>query len=133
MEPPKGQDEPRTPTPRSSRILGLLAAVGFSIAMWAFIAMAVLGLLLKIIGPKDAEKGLTAAGASMSQFFNPDSKETDTVPDNGLTGDLGDVAGPITTLDGRAVGPAKAKAPAAREPGKPPETPAKPAPAIGPR
>jgi hypothetical protein len=49
MEPPPGDSEPR-PGKRSSRILGLMAAVGFSIAMWAFIAMAVLGLVLKIIG-----------------------------------------------------------------------------------
>jgi hypothetical protein len=53
MEPPVDQhrDEgaPR-PANRSSRILGLLAAVGFSIAMWVFIAMAVLGLVLKIVG-----------------------------------------------------------------------------------
>jgi hypothetical protein len=49
MEPPEGDSEPR-PATRSSRILGLLAAVGFSIAMWAFIAMAVLGLILKVIG-----------------------------------------------------------------------------------
>jgi hypothetical protein len=49
MEPPEGESEPR-PATRSSRILGLLAAVGFSIAMWAFIAMAVLGLILKVIG-----------------------------------------------------------------------------------
>ena len=52
MDPPVGEhrDEgaPR-PANRSSRILGLLAAVGFSIAMWVFIAMAVLGLVLKII------------------------------------------------------------------------------------
>jgi hypothetical protein len=49
MEPPEGDSEPR-PATRSSRILGLLAAVGFSIAMWAFIAMAVLGLILKVVG-----------------------------------------------------------------------------------
>jgi hypothetical protein len=49
MEPPHGESEPR-PVNRSSRILGLLAAVGFSIAMWAFIALAVLGLVLKVLG-----------------------------------------------------------------------------------
>lgn len=38
------------PASRSSRLLGLLAAVGFSIAMWAFIALAILGLVLKILG-----------------------------------------------------------------------------------
>jgi len=49
MEPPHGDSGP-PPTKRSSRILGLAAAVGFSIAMWAFIAMAVLGLILKVVG-----------------------------------------------------------------------------------
>jgi hypothetical protein len=49
MEPPVGDDEHR-PASRSGRILGLLAAVGFSIAMWAFLAMAVLGLILKFMG-----------------------------------------------------------------------------------
>ena len=51
MEPPQGESE-RRPATRSSRILGLLAAVGFSIAMWAFIAIAVLGLVLKVMGAK---------------------------------------------------------------------------------
>jgi hypothetical protein len=56
MEPPPpggtpGEDE-RRPVNRSSRILGLLAAVGFSLAMWAFIAMAVLGLILKIVASR---------------------------------------------------------------------------------
>ncbi len=50
MKPPEGESEKRQAT-RSSRILGLLAAVGFSVAMWAFIAMAVLGLVLKVMGP----------------------------------------------------------------------------------
>ncbi len=49
MKPPAGERETR-PTKRSSRLVGLLAAVGFSVAMWAFIAMAVLGLVLKFIG-----------------------------------------------------------------------------------
>jgi hypothetical protein len=49
MEPPNGESEPR-PAHRSSRILGLLAAVGFSIAMWAFIALAILGVVLKVLG-----------------------------------------------------------------------------------
>jgi hypothetical protein len=31
-------------------VVGLLAAVGFSLAMWAFIALAVLGVVLKILG-----------------------------------------------------------------------------------
>ena len=50
MEPPQGEGErkERRPATRSSRILGLLAAVGFSVAMWAFIGMAVLGLVLKL-------------------------------------------------------------------------------------
>ena len=62
MEPPPGQsrggsrgqplDGDHQPAKRSSRILGLLAAVGFSLAMWVFIAMAVLGLVLKIIGSR---------------------------------------------------------------------------------
>jgi hypothetical protein len=51
MGPPNGEDRPRPPT-RKNRILGLLAAVGFSVAMWAFIAMAVLGLVLKILGAR---------------------------------------------------------------------------------
>ena len=51
MKPPQGESEPR-PVNRSSRVLGLLAAVGFSIAMWAFIAMAILGLVLKVMGSR---------------------------------------------------------------------------------
>ena len=51
MEPPQREEPPR-PATRSSRILGLIAAVGFSIAMWAFIGMAVLGLVLKVIGSR---------------------------------------------------------------------------------
>jgi hypothetical protein len=51
MEPPHSDSEPR-PANRSSRVLGLLAAVGFSIAMWVFIAMAVLGLVLKVVGAR---------------------------------------------------------------------------------
>ena len=51
MKPPHGEEQPR-PATRSNRVLGLLAAVGFSIAMWAFIAMAVLGLVLKIMGTR---------------------------------------------------------------------------------
>jgi hypothetical protein len=120
MNPPDGESEPR-PATRSSRFLGLLAAVGFSLAMWAFIAMAVIGLILKVVGPKDAEQGLTAAGNSVSQLFNLDSKPTETGPETGLTGDLGaPAAGPITTLDGRPLEPAN--------PAAPPEAPAKPAP-----
>jgi hypothetical protein len=51
MEPSPGERKPR-PANRPSRILGLLAAVGFSIAMWAFIAVAVLGLVLKVLGSR---------------------------------------------------------------------------------
>ena len=122
MYPPEGESEPR-PATRSNRILGLLAAVGFSITMWAFIAMAVIGLILKIVGPNEAEKGLTAAGNSVSQLFNLESKPTEAGPATGLTGDLGAGTGPITTLDGRTLEPAKGAAPAA---------PAKPAPATAP-
>jgi hypothetical protein len=52
MEPPQGESEERPPANRSSRILGLLAAVGFSVAMWAFIGMAVLGLVLKVFASR---------------------------------------------------------------------------------
>lgn len=52
MEPPLGEGDERPPPRRSSRILGLVAAVGFSIAMWAFIAMAVLGLVLKLFASR---------------------------------------------------------------------------------
>ena len=58
MEPPPGEfrDQPlggeHRPAKRSTRVLGLLAAVGFSLAMWVFIAMAVLGLVLKILGSR---------------------------------------------------------------------------------
>jgi hypothetical protein len=38
------------PRSRAGRILGVMAAVGFSLAMWAFIAIAVLGLVLKAVG-----------------------------------------------------------------------------------
>jgi hypothetical protein len=51
MKRPHGESEPR-PATRSSRILGLMAAVGFSIAMWVFIAVAILGLVLKVMGPR---------------------------------------------------------------------------------
>jgi hypothetical protein len=107
MKPPEGESEPH-PASRSSRTLGLLAAVGFSIAMWAFIAMAVIGLILKIVGPKDAEKGLTAASDSVSQLFNLDNKPAEVEPPTGSAGNLGAAAGPITTLDGRPLAPAPA-------------------------
>jgi len=43
-------EEPRErPRSRTGRVLGLLAALGFSLAMWAFIAIAILGLVLKIV------------------------------------------------------------------------------------
>lgn len=50
--PPSDPSEGDSGRPRSrrGRILGLMAAVGFSLAMWAFIAMAVLGLVLKAVG-----------------------------------------------------------------------------------
>lgn len=51
MKPPEGESEKRPAKP-SSRLVGLLAAVGFSIAMWAFIAMAILGLVLKVMGSR---------------------------------------------------------------------------------
>ena len=54
MEPPPGESrgEGAHRPNRSSRLLGLLAAVGFSLAMWVFIAMAVLGLVLKIVASR---------------------------------------------------------------------------------
>jgi hypothetical protein len=101
--------------------------------MWVFIAMAVIGLILKIVGPKDAGRGLSAAGASMSQIFNLDGKATDTDPANGLTGDLGAGTEPITTLNGQPLESAPSQAPAAGEPGKAPTTtPARPEPATAP-
>jgi hypothetical protein len=99
--------------------------------MWVFIALAVLGLILKIVGPRDAEEGLAAAGATVSQVFNLDSKETGAGSANSLTTDQGAIAGPIITLDSLASAPSKT--PVARESGKPGEAPAKPAPATGPR
>ena len=45
-----GAGDSGRPRSRAGRILGLMAAVGFSLAMWAFIAMAVLGLVLKAVG-----------------------------------------------------------------------------------
>jgi hypothetical protein len=62
MPSPKGESEGR-PVTRSGRLLGLVAAVGFSIAMWVFIAVAVLGLVLKVIGPRQDldSKGIAAA------------------------------------------------------------------------
>jgi hypothetical protein len=46
QSPPEGE----RPRSRVGRVLGILAALGFSLAMWAFIAMAVLGLILKVVG-----------------------------------------------------------------------------------
>jgi hypothetical protein len=40
----------QTQANRPRRFVGLLAAIGFSLAMWACIAMAALGLILKILG-----------------------------------------------------------------------------------
>lgn len=45
-----GQAPPPTPASRSRRVVGLIAAIGFSLAMWACIAMAALGFILKIMG-----------------------------------------------------------------------------------
>jgi hypothetical protein len=49
--PPPEEREDREDRPRSrtGRVLGLLAALGFSLAMWAYIAIAVLGLVLKVV------------------------------------------------------------------------------------
>jgi hypothetical protein len=99
--------------------------------MWVFIALAVLGLILKIVGPRDAEEGLAAATASVSQVFNLESKEPETGAAKSLTPDQGPIAGPIMTLDSLASAPSKT--PVAREPGKPGEAPAKPAPSTDPR
>lgn len=46
---PPPEDSEDRPRSRTGRILGLLAALGFSLAMWAFIAIAVLGLVLKVV------------------------------------------------------------------------------------
>ena len=46
---PPPEDREARPRSRLGRILGLLAALGFSLAMWAFIAIAVLGLVLKVV------------------------------------------------------------------------------------
>ena len=46
--PPDGEGE--RPRSRLGRALGIAAALGFSLLMWAFIAMAVLGLALKLLG-----------------------------------------------------------------------------------
>jgi hypothetical protein len=48
MGSPSATIEPRRVS-RPRRALGLLAAIGFSLGMWACIAMAVLGLVLKIL------------------------------------------------------------------------------------
>jgi hypothetical protein len=44
------EGEAERPRSRAGRVLGILAALGFSLLMWAFIAMAVLGLVLKLFG-----------------------------------------------------------------------------------
>jgi hypothetical protein len=46
---PPPEEPSGRPRSRMGRILGLLAALGFSLAMWAFIAIAILGLVLKIV------------------------------------------------------------------------------------
>lgn len=106
-------------------MLGLLAAVGFSIAMWVFIAVAVLGLILKVVGPRGAEQGLAAAGISLPEGFGFDKPATEKDPANGWPDDATS-AGSLTTLDGRLLGATKgepagpAKSPA---PATPPATP----------
>lgn len=47
--PRQAPDEGERPRSRMGRVLGILAALGFSLLMWAFIAMAVLGLALKLL------------------------------------------------------------------------------------
>lgn len=39
----------QSPAGRSRRVIGLIAAIGFSLAMWACIAMAALGFILKVL------------------------------------------------------------------------------------
>ena len=124
MEPPQRERELR-PANRSGRILGLLAAVGFSIAMWAFLAVAVLGLILKVVGPHRAEEGLAAAGIYLPQGFDVDSNGTGADSENDLSGTPGTAPSAITTLDGQPLDAAGAKPP---ETGKPPQAPAKSAP-----
>ena len=46
---PPPEDNSERPRSRTGRVLGLLAALGFSLDMWAFIALAVLGLVLKVV------------------------------------------------------------------------------------
>jgi hypothetical protein len=113
-----------------------MAAVGFSIAMWAFIAMAVLGLVLKVVGPKDAEEGLAAAGITLPPAFSLESASpADTGGAKALPPALEIAPGAILRLDGRPLDAAAGKPPepaAPGEPGKQPEAPAKPAPAAAP-
>ena len=45
-----GQAPAPAPTSRSRRVIGLIAAIGFSVAMWACIALAALGFILKVMG-----------------------------------------------------------------------------------
>lgn len=47
---PAPEEEGERPRSRLGRVLGIMAALGFSLLMWAFIAMAVLGLVLKLFG-----------------------------------------------------------------------------------
>jgi hypothetical protein len=113
MEPPEGESEPR-PATRSSRVLGLVAAVGFSIAMWVFIAVAVLGLILKVIGPRGAQEGLEAAG-----LVAPQSLYDKSVTDEELSKDWPSQAVPVTVVplgqvSQHALPPATAPEPAAK-------------------
>ena len=48
--PRQAPGEGERPRSRLARVLGIMAALGFSLLMWAFIAMAVLGLALKLFG-----------------------------------------------------------------------------------
>jgi hypothetical protein len=114
MEPSAGEKGSRSAT-RSSRILGLIAAVGFSIAMWVFIAVAVLGLILKVVGPRGAQEGLAAAGIVLPPYDN-------SVTDEELSKDWPGQAAPVTLVPLGQVSQ-HALAPAA-----PLEPPAKPQP-----
>ena len=46
--PRQAPGEGERPRSRLARVAGIMAALGFSLLMWAFIAMAVLGLALKL-------------------------------------------------------------------------------------
>jgi cobalamin synthase len=118
MPSPKGESEGR-PVTRSGRLLGLVAAVGFSIAMWVFIAVAVLGLVLKVIGPrqdldsKGIAAALTRAYDDVTEGANhPDSLSDRSAADAGGL-DLGAADGKIIVLGEPA--PSTATPPAGRK------------------